>query len=97
MKPTHDQKDKWDVWAAKDGAAWDQKKLGATAAYIRRAPLDIESDINKSVRQKKLISIRLPTALIESLKTLAEGDEMGYQTYIRQVLAHHVRANFSSR
>lgn len=39
----------------------------------------------------KLISIKFHPDLLADLKKLAELDHMGYQTYIKMVLARHVR------
>jgi predicted DNA binding CopG/RHH family protein len=36
-------------------------------------------------------TIRLPAALIQSLKTIAGDNGMGYQTYIKSVLHQHVQ------
>lgn len=91
MKPTPEQEQKWNAWAAEDGDAWDQKELGADEAHANRAPAELEAAINQSLHQKKMIAIRLPQSLIDALKEKAAADSIGYQTYIRQVLARHVR------
>jgi len=39
----------------------------------------------------KAISLKMPSDLLEDLKRLAHRDHIGYQTYIKFVLAQHVR------
>jgi predicted DNA binding CopG/RHH family protein len=91
MKLTPEQEQKWNEWAAEDGDAWDRKELGADAAHARRAPAELEAEIDQSLHRKRMIAIRLPQSLIDALKELAAADSIGYQTYIRQVLARHIR------
>ena len=39
----------------------------------------------------KAISIKLPPSLLQGLKGLAEQDNIGYQTFIKQILSRYVR------
>ncbi len=70
--------------------AWDNRELGATEAFIRKA-----SSKRKKALDKKLglqtISIRLQQTLIDDLKELSSEDGLLYQPYIRHVLTQHVR------
>ncbi len=91
MRPTPDQEQQWNEWSAEDGDAWDRKELGAEPSHAARAPAELEAEINESLHRKRMIAIRLPQSLIDALKDLAASDSIGYQTYIRQVLARHVR------
>lgn len=93
MKPSPEQKRLWDERASEDGDDWDRRALGADADQAARAPRELEAEVNEGLARKKMIAIRLPQSLIDSLKRLAAEDAMGYQTYIRQVLARHVRRN----
>ncbi len=40
-----------------------------------------------------MISIRLPLAVVEKLKTMAKKEGIGYQPYTRQVLIHHTQGD----
>ena len=39
----------------------------------------------------KAISIKIPSSLLEDLKGLAAQDNIGYQTFIKQILSRYVR------
>ena len=81
MKNTHKTKGK-DVW--------DNRDLGASEKYVRKASPDRERVLDERLGLQT-ISIRLQKSLISNLKKLAEDDGIGYQPYMRQVLMRHVR------
>ena len=70
--------------------AWDNRELGATESFVRRASPEHEKSLDDKL-DLQIISIRLQKSLIEDLKDLAGEDGLGYQPYIRQILTHHVR------
>ena len=70
--------------------AWDNRELGATESFVRRASPEHEKSLDDRL-ELQIISIRLQKSLIEDLKDLAGEDGLGYQPYMRQVLTHHVR------
>ena len=70
--------------------AWDNRDLGATESFVRKASPEHEKSIDDKL-DLQIISIRLQKNLIEDLKDLAGEDGLGYQPYIRQILTHHVR------
>ncbi len=70
-------------------AAWDNRTLGASEKYVRKASSARESALNERLGLQA-ISIRLQKRLIDQLKQLAEEDGIGYQPYVRQVLMRHV-------
>jgi len=70
--------------------AWDNRELGATESFVRKASPEHEKSLDDKL-ELQIISIRLQKNLIEELKDLAGEDGLGYQPYIRQLLTHHVR------
>jgi predicted DNA binding CopG/RHH family protein len=70
--------------------AWDDRSLGADAAFVKKADNDIEAIIDESAGLQ-LISIRLNKSLIEDFKAIAAlNNGIGYQTLMRQVLKRFV-------
>lgn len=72
------------------GEEWDNRELGATESFVRKASPEHEKALDDKL-DLQIISIRLQKNLIEDLKDLAGDDGLGYQPYIRQILTHHVR------
>ena len=70
--------------------AWDNRELGASEEYVRKASPDREKTLDERMGLQT-ISIRLQKSLIDNLKRLAEDDGIGYQPYVRQILMRHVR------
>ena len=59
-----------------------------------RAGKDETARLNRAIHGSattKAISLKMPGDLLEELKRLANRDHIGYQTYIKFVLAQHVR------
>lgn len=70
--------------------AWDDRSLGADAAFVKKADDDIEAMIDESAGLQ-LISIRLNKSLIEDFKAIAAlNNGIGYQTLMRQILKRFV-------
>ena len=85
MKPTSEQKQRWDAWASEDGDAWDRKELGADAAHAERAPAELAARINESLRRNRMVAIRLPESLIALRAALAPPHPTAYQLHTRPV------------
>jgi predicted DNA binding CopG/RHH family protein len=72
---------------------WDTGELGRDEPFVKAvetAP-ERQSAIDESLGLQ-MISIRLPKAMIEDFKFLAEVNGLKYQTLMRQVLARFVDA-----
>lgn len=65
--------------------AWDTEILGADEVHAMKSTHSTEASINEAL-SLQLISIRLQKGLIDSLKTIAELNGIGYQPLIRQAL-----------
>ena len=65
--------------------AWDERSLGADENFVVVADDDISSIIDETIGLQA-ISIRLQKSLIEDFKAIAELNDIGYQTLMRQVL-----------
>lgn len=62
---------------------WEKKKLGKDAKHT------VKSKAYKG--PSKLISLRVPEEVLESLKTIADTEGLRYQTYIISLLKKHIR------
>ena len=67
---------------------WDSGELGMDETFIKAADesLELQKTIDAAVGLQ-MISIRLPTSLIEDFKFLGDVHGLKYQTLMRQVLA----------
>lgn len=65
--------------------AWESREMGGDEAYVRVASEDLEARVQASLKMQ-LISIRLPTDLIDSLKLISRYRGIGYQPLIRDLL-----------
>ena len=88
-KYTEEELAKYEAWSKEDGDKWETGELGRDPNHTKRAPKELEDFINAT--KSKHISIKLPPLLIAKLKRIAGRDNIGYQTYIRQMLTKHVR------
>lgn len=70
--------------------AWDNRELGATEKFVRKASPEREKALDDKL-ELQIISIRLQKSLIDDLRDFAGEDGLGYQPYIRHVLTQHVR------
>jgi hypothetical protein len=62
-------------------AAWEDRELGATKAYVRKVSLQRERLVDEGLGLQ-MISLRLQKDLIDALKQLAQEEGIGYQPYI---------------
>lgn len=93
MKPTPEELAEYDRLAAEDVERWDNGELGSDPAFAQRVSPELEQEFHRQKRTRTVAtSIRLSETLIEALKTLAKEDNIGYQTYVKQVLSRHVKA-----
>lgn len=65
--------------------AWESRELGSDENYVRVASEELEARVQQSLKMQ-LISIRLPTELIDSLKLISQYRGIGYQPLIRDLL-----------
>lgn len=71
--------------------AWDNRELGAEATHIGVCDDSEESAIN-DMMGLQAISIRLPKALIENFKMIAQYHGVGYQPLMRDILCRFSRS-----
>ncbi|MCD6040116.1 MAG: uncharacterized protein K0S27_1516 [Gammaproteobacteria bacterium] len=76
--------------------AWDNRELGASEEHVRKASPEREKTLDERLGLRT-ISIRLQKSLIDTLKSLAQEDGVGYQPYIRQVLTRHAKKASSEK
>lgn len=78
---------------------WESGELGNDEEFAQVVTIkEIQNIINDSAKEKlRLISIRLPVSLIEDLKEIAGGENLGYQTLIKIVLQRFVDAEFRKK
>ena len=70
---------------------WENGELGRREEFVAVAP-ESESDALDSALAMKLVSIRLPIPLIESLKAIAAHHGVAYQPMIRDLLTRFARS-----
>lgn len=71
---------------------WESGKRGDHS----EAASDDEEAVLDEAMELQMISIRLPQAVVEKLKTMAKKEGIGYQPYTRQVLIHHTQGDGGS-
>lgn len=79
-----------DLHKKRSEKAWDNRELGASEEFVRKASKAREKSIDEKLGLQ-IISIRLQKNLIDELRELAGEDGLGYQPYVRRVLTQHVR------
>ena len=78
-----------------DVAQWDSRELGADESFVKSKGMSnkLKTLLNNRTSQKmQMISIRLPSTLIEDLKNIGEVEGIGYQALSREVLQRFVDA-----
>jgi len=70
---------------------WENGELGRREEFVAVAP-ESESAALDSALAMKLVSIRLPIPLIESLKAIAAHHGVAYQPMIRDLLTRFARS-----
>jgi predicted DNA binding CopG/RHH family protein len=77
---------------SEDIPMWENKQLGASAEHARASSVEQQHKLDEATGLQ-LLSIRMPKLLIEQIKQLAKLDGLGYQPYMRKIIAQHVREN----
>ncbi len=78
-----------------DVAQWDSRELGADESFVKSKGMSnkLKNLLNNRTSQKmQMISIRLPSTLIDDLKNIGEVEGIGYQALAREVLQRFVDA-----
>ncbi|EHU1360656.1 hypothetical protein C6378_20585 [Acinetobacter pittii] len=78
-----------------DVAQWDSRELGADESFVKSKGMSnkLKNLLNNRTSQKmQMISIRLPSTLIDDLKNIGEVEGIGYQALSREVLQRFVDA-----
>ena len=74
---------------------WEKGDYGKNSQTIKKVPIEKATVLRQAIvggSEPKPISLKMPPVLIEALKELAAENHIGYQTYIKQILSRHVRA-----
>lgn len=72
-------------------AQWESGELGCSEAHVVVSPDSVHEDVDQALAMK-LVSIRLPTSLIETLKMIAEHHGIAYQPMVRDLLTRFARS-----
>lgn len=72
-------------------AQWENGELGRSDEYVAVAPESESNELDSSLAMK-LVSIRLPIPLIETLKAIASHHGIAYQPMIRDLLIRFARS-----
>ncbi|ENV14664.1 hypothetical protein F965_00143 [Acinetobacter schindleri NIPH 900] len=78
-----------------DVAQWESRNLGADESFVKAKGMSkkLKNLLNNRTSQKmQMISIRLPSTLIEDLKNIGEVEGIGYQALSREILQRFVDA-----
>jgi hypothetical protein len=74
---------------------WETGKLGMSIEHARPASAAMEKAVDDALGLQ-LISIRLPKAMIDDLKFLAEREGLGYQPLIRRVMKLYIHGEYKA-
>ncbi|SEL13276.1 hypothetical protein SAMN05216359_105316 [Roseateles sp. YR242] len=69
--------------------AWESGQLGASKAHAKRAPAELEAQIDEALGLQA-ISIRIPRSTIKAYKDIAEIYGVGYQPLMRDAICRWV-------
>lgn len=78
-----------------DVAQWESRELGSDESFVKSKGMSnkLKNLLNNRTSQKmQMISIRLPSTLIEDLKNIGEVEGIGYQALSREILQRFVDA-----
>lgn len=78
-----------------DVSQWESRKLGADESFVKSKGMStkLKNLLNNRTSQKmQMISIRLPSTLIDDLKNIGEVEGIGYQALSREILQRFVDA-----
>lgn len=70
---------------------WENGEYGRSDEHVVVASGSIHESFNQGMAMK-LVSIRLPATLIETLKMIAEHHEIAYQPMVRDLLTRFARS-----
>jgi uncharacterized protein (DUF4415 family) len=73
--------------------AWENGHLGRSAANAKRAPAELEQQIEEAMGMQ-MISIRLQKELIDDFKKIADFHGVGYQPLMRDALKRFAEGEF---
>lgn len=73
--------------------AWESGKLGRDAAHAKRAPNELEKQVDEALGLQA-ISIRLHKELIDDFKFIAKVHGIGYQPLMRDALKRFAEAEY---
>lgn len=73
--------------------AWESGKLGRDAAHAKRAPKELEQQVDEALGLQA-ISIRLHKELIDDFKFIAKVHGIGYQPLMRDALKRFADAEY---
>lgn len=68
--------------------AWENGELGENLETARVAPPELKKAVDDALAMQ-MISIRLPKAVIDDFKTIAEFEGIGYQPLMREALMRY--------
>jgi len=72
-------------------AKWDDGEYGRSEEHVVVAPESALAELNEGLAMK-LVSIRLPVTLIDTLKMIAEHHDIAYQPMVRDLLTRFARS-----
>lgn len=72
-------------------AKWENGDLGCSDEHVAVAPESVHEQLDQALAMK-LVSIRLPTSLIDTLKIIAEHHGIAYQPMVRDLLTRFARS-----
>lgn len=70
---------------------WENGELGRSDEHVAVASETVHAELDRGLAMK-LVSIRLPTGLIEALKFIADHNEIAYQPMVRDLLTRFARS-----
>lgn len=70
---------------------WESRKLGADQEFAKTVSPEDDAALDEALSMK-LISIRMPVKLLDTLKLIAQCHNVGYQPLIRDVLSRFSKA-----
>ncbi len=73
-----------------DSERWNSRELGANENFVRVSAQGTEARVDKGLGLQ-MVSMRLPTDVVEQLKSVAKAQGLGYQPFIRQILMNFLR------
>lgn len=72
-------------------AKWEDGEYGRSEEHVAVAPDSVHAELEQAMAMK-LVSIRLPVTLIDTLKMIAEHHQIAYQPMVRDLLTRFARS-----